>query len=116
MGTVGIDLQRQLPVASALALLADTEQQPRPTSDQPGVVVVQARECRKQFGGRGALLEALGALVQGHGQVNLATLAQGSRIGAERHLFVTEHAQVGEHEVGPALVQVAKEQQAQAVA
>ena len=43
-------------------------------------------------------------------------LAEGAGFGAEGHRLVLEDTQIGQHEVGPVLVQVAKEQQTQAIA
>ncbi|MNC81536.1 hypothetical protein D3C75_1346930 [compost metagenome] len=66
---------------------------------QPGVVAVQALQGGKDRQRVVALLQALGALVQRHGQVDIVTLLQGTRIRAERHLLVTQQAQVGEDDV-----------------
>ncbi|MNS75084.1 hypothetical protein D3C72_1085850 [compost metagenome] len=104
------------PVAQALALLAQSELQARMAPGQPWVVAVQALHGCQDRQRVVALLQALGALVQGHGQIDFGALLQGTRIGAERHLFVAQQAEVGEDEVRPVLVQVAEEQQAHAVA
>ncbi|MNQ98336.1 hypothetical protein D3C85_1140210 [compost metagenome] len=63
-----------------------------------------------------ALLQQLGALVQGQRHIDIAALAQGPRVVAEGHLFVAQQTKVGQHELRPVLVQVAEEHQAQAVA
>ncbi|MNV69879.1 hypothetical protein D3C71_1628110 [compost metagenome] len=104
------------PVAQALALLAQSELQACMAPGQPWVVAVQALHGCQDRQRVVALLQALGALVQGHGQIDFGALLQGTRIGAERHLFVAQQAEVGEDEVRPVLVQVAEEQQAHAVA
>ncbi|MNE83089.1 hypothetical protein D3C80_1798770 [compost metagenome] len=62
-----------------------------------------------------ALLEQLGTAMQGQGHIDIAALAQGSRIVTEGHLLVAQQAQVGQDELRPVLVQVAEKQQAQAI-
>lgn len=101
LGMVALRIHRrgQVPFTQAFALLAHGELQPRMAPGQPGVAAVQALQGGKDRQGVAALLQALGALVQRHGQVDIVTLLQGTRIGAERHLLVTQQAQVGKDEV-----------------
>ena len=105
------------PILLFLEMLADLEQEFLAPALQPVVAegvggqVAQDLVGRFEPGG-----ETLLASVQGEVVIDVGALAETARGLRELHLFVTEQAEVGQHEFGPVLVQVAEENQAQAVA
>ena len=102
--------------AEAFVVLRQFMQQLATAQFQPGVGEAFGRQQRQQLGGRQAIAQRLAAALDVKVGVHLVALAEGAGFGAEGHRLVLEDTQIGQHEVGPVLVQVAKEQQTQAIA
>ncbi len=118
-GAGAIGVKRAGPVLAPLAGIADLVQQLRAPRRQPGLRAVDRVHVAGQLVvgpilGPGA--ERLAAQEQGQVDIDVGALLEGARGRLEGHRLVLEHAQVGQHEFGPVLVQVAEEHQPQPVA
>ena len=86
-----------------------------------------ARRCSSQAAGAAghllqqridlhALIQRRAAGLQGQVAIDIGTRLEGPRRRIEGHSLVAEHAQVGQHEFRPVLVEVAEEHQPKALA
>ncbi|MNL15599.1 hypothetical protein D3C87_1365940 [compost metagenome] len=82
---------------------------------QPGIVQRQPVDLLDNAGQRIAGFETLLAVMQEHAGIHVLAAAQAPGVGAELDFFIGKNPQVGQHELRPILVKIAKEHQAQAI-
>ena len=116
ISALAVNTQGQRKVADALGVLADLEQRFGLSAAQPRVVELHAVDLFDDLFQRFTGLEAQLALMQEQAGVDVFTTAQASGVSAELDFFISEDAQVGQHELRPVLIKVAEEHQAQAIA
>ncbi len=87
-----------------------------PSPLQPGVVGLQSLDMLQHLNGLHPSFQGLTGAMQVQVAVHVGAAAQAARLDAELDLFITEDAQVSQHELGPVLIEIAEEHQSQALA
>ncbi|MNQ52549.1 hypothetical protein D3C85_665710 [compost metagenome] len=112
---LAIDRQRCRPIGHPLTVLPKLKQQFAAPLLKPGVGRLQCVDLFDHLRDILASFKALLALVQIEIGLQVVAAAQTTGLGTELDVLVSEDAEIGQHELRPVLVQVAKEHQAQAV-
>jgi hypothetical protein len=111
-----IRVERGVPVGAALAGLAEREQEFRAARREPRLRAFDHVDRVEQLVERQLVrpgVERRAARVQREIRIDVGTLLERTRRRRERHAFVLEHAEIGEHELGPVLMKIAEEHQPQ---
>jgi hypothetical protein len=112
----GVELVRGRPVGQLFQVLGDIEGELVAAAAQPFVVVGAGRQVADHVRRVFAFDKTFVAPVQRQEVLDVAAAAEAARGGREFDLFVLVDAQVGQHKLGPVLVVVAEEDEAQPVA
>ncbi|MNN56666.1 hypothetical protein D3C81_1716120 [compost metagenome] len=110
--TILVDRQGGVPLGAALAMLPQVEQQFAPAPFQPGVGAACGVDLVEDQADLDTRLERLATGMQRQVGLKVCSATQGAGFGAQLHGFITQQPQVGEHEFGPVLVEIAEKQQA----
>ena len=114
--TAPMERQRLGQVLFPFQLTGQGEQQPGVAAAQPGVVALWLAQQGQYLGAWQARLQLAAAVMQVPVQLEVLAAGEAAGFRGDVHAFVAEDAQLRQHELFPALGQVAEEHQSQVFA